>query len=84
MKRNKERLLAAAMILLSIVVLVSSVVYLFTGNMIPGLMPLSQAALMVPMYILWKNREPTWISILFIVACALNIMAGIAQIAFPH
>ena len=84
MNNKKERLLSASMILLSIVVLVSSIVYLITGKMIPGLMPLSQAALMVPTYLLWKNREPKWISILFIAACVLNIFAGIAQIVIPH
>ena len=84
MKSKKERLISAAMILLAIVVLVSTVVYLITSKMIPGLMPLSQAALMVPMYLLWKNREPKWISILFIAACVLNIFAGIAQIVIPH
>ena len=84
MNNKKERLLSASMILLSIVVLVSSIVYLITGKMIPGLMPLSQAALMVPMYLLWKNREPKWIRILFIAACVLNIFAGIAQIVIPH
>lgn len=84
MKSKKERLISAAMILLAIVVLVATVVYLITGKMIPGLMPLSQAALMVPMYLLWKNREPKWIRILFIVACILNIIAGIAQIVVPH
>ena len=80
MNNKKERLLSASMILLSIVVLVSSIVYLITGKMIPGLMPLSQAALMVPMYLHWKNREPKWISILFIAACDLTIFAGIEQI----
>ena len=84
MKSKKERLISAAMILLAIVVLVSTVVYLITSKMIPGLMPLSQAALMVPMYLLWKNREPKWIHILFIAACVLNIIAGIAQIVVPH
>ena len=84
MNNKKERLLSASMILLSIVVLVSSIVYLITGKMIPGLMPLSQAALMVPTYLLWKNREPKWIRILFIAACVLNIFAGIAQIVIPH
>ena len=84
MNNKKEQLLSAAVILLSIVVLVSSIVYLITGKMIPGLMPLSQAAMMVPMYLLWKNREPKWIRILFIAACVLNIFAGIAQIVIPH
>ena len=84
MKSKKERLISAAMILLAIVVLVSTVVYLITSKMIPGLMPLSQAALMVPMYLLWKNREPKWIRILFIAACVLNIIARIAQIVVPH
>ena len=84
MKSKKERLISAAMILLAIVVLVSTVVYLITSKMIPGLMPLSQAALMVPMYLLWKNREPKWIRILFIAACVLNIIAGTAQIVVPH
>lgn len=83
MKSRKDRLLSAVMLLLLTVVLVSTIVYLITGNMIPGLMPLSQAGLMIPMYSLWKNREPKWISILFIVACVLNIIAGIAQILLP-
>ncbi|MBQ3504839.1 MAG: hypothetical protein IJA75_09080 [Oscillospiraceae bacterium] len=84
MKLNKQRLLSAAMLLLAAVVLVSAIVYLITGKMVPGLMPLSQAALMVPMYFLWKNREPKWIGILFIIAGILNLIAGIMQIAIPH
>ena len=84
MNSRKDRLLSAVMLPLLTVVLVSSVVYLVTGNMVPGLMPLSQAGLMIPMYILWKNREPKWISILYIVACVLNIIAGIAQILLPN
>lgn len=84
MKTKKERLLSAVMLLLLTVVLVSTIVYLVTGNMIPGLMPLSQAWLMIPMYSLWKNRELKWISILFIVAFVLNVIAGIAQIVVPH
>lgn len=81
MKSNKERLLSAAMILLGSVVLVSTGSYLFTGKFVPGLMPLSQAALTVPMYTLWKNREPKWISLLFLMAGILNLIAGIIQIA---
>ena len=83
MNSKKERLLSAVVILLALVVLVSTVVYLITGNYIPGLMPLSQAALMVPMYFLWKSREPRWISYLFLVAGVLNVIAGILQIVKP-
>lgn len=83
MNSKKERLLSAVVILLALVVLVSTVVYLITGNYIPGLMPLSQAALMVPMYSLWKSREPRWISYLFLVAGVLNVIAGILQIVKP-
>lgn len=84
MKPGKDRLLSVVMILLALVVLVSTIVYLFTGNYIPGLMPLSQAALMVPMYSLWRNREPRWISFLFLIAGVLNVLAGIMQIINPN
>ena len=84
MKSKKEKVLSAIIILLAIVVLVCTAVYLITDKMIPGLMPLSQAALMVPMYILWKNREPKWIGYLFILAGILNLIAGVMQIIVPH
>ena len=84
MKPKKQLLLSAAMLVLTAVVLISVGVYLITGEMVPGLMPLSQAALMVPMYSLWQSREPKWIGILFIIAGILNLIAGIMQIAIPH
>lgn len=84
MKNKKEKILSISMVVLALVVLVSTAVYLITDKMIPGLMPLSQAALMVPMYILWKNREPKWISYLFILAGILNLIAGVMQIIVPH
>ena len=84
MKPKKEQLLSVFMLILAGVVLVSSIVYLITGKLIPGLIPLSQAALMVPMYSLWKNREPKWIGVLFLVAGILNLIAGVLQIVLPH
>ena len=84
MKSKKEKILSISMVVLALVVLVSTVVYLITDKMIPGLMPFSQAALMVPMYTLWKNREPKWIGILFLVAGVLNLIAGVMQIVVPH
>ena len=84
MKSKREKILSISMVVLALVVLVSTVVYLITDKMIPGLMPLSQAALMVPMYSLWKNREPKWISYLFILAGILNLIAGVMQIIVPH
>lgn len=84
MKSKKHKVLSSIMILLAIVVLVCTAVYLITDQMIPGLMPFAQAALMVPMYSLWKNREPKWISYLFILAGILNLIAGVMQIIVPH
>ena len=84
MKSKKEKILSISMVVLALVVMVSTVAYLITDKMIPGLMPFSQAALMVPTYILWKNREPKWIGILFLVACVLNLIAGVMQIVVPH
>lgn len=84
MKSKKEKILSISMVVLALVVLVSTAVYLITDQMIPGLMPMSQAALMVPMYILWRNREPKCISYLFILAGILNLIAGVMQIAVPH
>lgn len=84
MNSRKEKILAIVMTALAVVVLVSTVAYLITDKMIPGLMPLSQAALMVPMFLLWRNREPKWISYLFILAGILNLIAGVMQIAVPH
>lgn len=84
MNSRKEKILAIVMTALAVVVLVSTVAYLITDKMIPGLMPLSQAALMVPMFLLWRKREPKWISYLFILAGILNLIAGVMQIAVPH
>lgn len=84
MNSKKEKILAIVMTALAVVVLVSTVAYLITDKMIPGLMPLSQAALMVPMFLLWRNREPKWISYLFILAGILNLIAVVMQIAVPH
>ena len=84
MKSRKEKILSVVIIILALVVLISTVVYLITDKAIPGLMPLSQAALMIPMFLLWRNREPKWISYLFILAGILNLIAGVMQIAVPH
>lgn len=84
MNSKKEKILAIVMTALAVVVLVSTVAYLITDKMIPGLMPFSQAALMIPMFLLWRNREPKWISYLFILAGILNLIAGVMQIAVPH
>ena len=84
MNSRKEKIIAIVMTVLAVVVLVSTVAYLITDKMIPGLMPLSQAALMIPMFLLWRNREPKWISYLFILAGILNLIAGVMQIAVPH
>ena len=84
MNSRKEKILAIVMTALAVVVLVSTVAYLITDKMIPGLMPLSQAALMVPMFLLWRKREPKWISYLFILAGILNLIAVVMQIAVPH
>lgn len=84
MNSRKEKIIAIVMTVLAVVVLVSTVAYLITDKMIPGLMPLSQAALMVPMFLLWRKREPKWISYLFILAGILNLIAGVMQIAVPH
>lgn len=84
MNSRKEKILAIVMTALAVVVLVSTVAYLITDKMIPGLMPFSQAALMIPMFLLWRNREPKWISYLFILAGILNLIAGVMQIAAPH
>jgi len=85
MEHNKShKLLSFAMIVLAVVVLVLSLVYLFTEWMIPGLLPICQALLMIPMFMLWKDREPKWISILFVVAGVLNVIAAIMQIFLDH
>ena len=84
MNSRKEKIIAIVMTVLAVVVLVSTVAYLITDKMIPGLMPLSQAALMVPMFLLWRNREPKWISYLFILAGILNLISAVMQIAVPH
>ena len=84
MNSRKEKILAIVMTALAVVVLVSTVAYLITDKMIPGLMLLSQAALMVPMFLLWRKREPKLISYLFILAGILNLIAGVMQIAVPH
>ena len=84
MNSRKEKILAIVMTALAVVVLVSTVAYLITDKMIPGLMLLSQAALMVPMFLLWRKREPKWISYLFILAGILNLISAVMQIAVPH
>lgn len=81
MKNKKDCLLTVIIVLLAAVVVVSTLVYLFTDKMIPGLQPFAQAALMVPMILLWKRTQNNqWISLLFVVAAVLNVIAGIMQI----
>ena len=66
---------------LATLVLVFSTIYLLTGWMIPGLLPFAQAALMIPMFLLWrKQTHHRWIGTLFAVAAVLNVIAGIMQI----
>jgi len=76
----KNRLLLFLVLTLAAVVMVLSLVYIFTDWMIPGLLPFCQAVLMIPMYKLWKDKKPRWIGIMFVVAAVLNVIAGIMQI----
>ena len=81
MKNKKDILLTVIMLLLAAVVIVSTLVYLLTDKMIPGLQPFAQAALMVPMILVWKRTQNNqWISFLFVIAAVLNVIAGIMQI----
>lgn len=81
MKNKKDILLSAVLLLLAAVVIVSTLVYLLTDKMIPGLQPFAQAAMMLPMILLWKRTQKNqWISILFVFAAVLNVIAGIMQI----
>lgn len=65
-------------ILLAAVVTVSTVIYLLTDNMIPGLTPFCTAALMVP---LWKQQKQNKaVAVMLIIAAILNVAAGIMQI----
>ncbi|MFZ2537490.1 MAG: hypothetical protein WAX04_01135 [Oscillospiraceae bacterium] len=83
----KEKALNVVGIVAAIVAMVSSMIYLFTQKMIPGLSPLALAVLMG--ILLWnykkKNKTQTIknykiVSILFLVACVLNFVSGIIQI----
>ena len=81
MKNKKDILLTVIILLLAVVVIVSTMIYLFTDKMIPGLQPFAQAALMVPMILIWKRTQKNqWISLLFVIAAILNVIAGIMQI----
>lgn len=82
MKKNKQQIWAAAVIILALIVLAASIVYLLTGKMVPGLIPLSSALLMLPMLILWgrKQENGKLYAILFLSASILNLIAGILQV----
>lgn len=82
MKKNKQQIWAAAVIILALIVLAASIVYLLTGKMVPGLIPLSSALLMLPMLMLWgrKQENGKLYAILFLSASILNLIAGILQI----
>lgn len=76
----KNKIFIVLFLTLALLVMLLSFVYLVSGWMVPGLLPFCQAALVVPMYKLWKGKEPKWIGLLFIVAAVLNVIAGIMQI----
>jgi len=56
-------------------------IYLVSGNMIPGLIPLCSAALMIPFILLWGKQENGKIySVIFLISALLNLIAAILQI----
>ena len=80
----KNEVFRILFLLLAAMVMILSVVYLFTEWMIPGLLPFCQAALMIPMILIWRRTQQNrWISVLFMVAAVLNVIAGILQIVIP-
>lgn len=77
----KNKKLEITTMIVALVVLVSSVVYLITKKMIPGLSSFGLALLMVLIYISEKNnKNRTWVNVLLLFAFVLNIIAGVAQV----
>ena len=78
----KNKIMLFLFLALASAVMILNFVYLFSGWMIPGLLPFCQAVLMVPMALTWSRTQTKhkWIPALFALAAVLNVIAGIMQI----
>lgn len=79
MKRDKA--LSWIIIGVSILIMGVSLLYLITGFMVPGLIPLGSAILMVPLLLFYRKRENgKMYAVLFLSAAVLNLIAGVMQL----
>ena len=78
----KNKVFLILFLTLAVIVMILSFVYMFTDWMIPGLLPFSQALLMIPIVLTWNRtqQKSRWIPALFAVAALLNVIAGIMQL----
>lgn len=73
-----KKILRIISLIACLIVIISSVIYLFTDNMIPGL---SASALSILMYAMFMNKKnQKWARGLALLACALNFAVAIMQI----
>lgn len=79
MKNKKDIVLS----ILVVIIIAASIIYLISGQMIPGFIPLLQSLLMILMIVNWRKRRDNGIlyASIFAIAAVLNLIAAIMQIA---
>ncbi|WP_249029067.1 hypothetical protein [Tannockella kyphosi] len=78
---KKDKILDISTIVFSVIVIALSVIYVITGNMIPGLNPLCLSVLIIFMFFNDKiTGKNIYMKSLFLIAASLNVIAGIIQL----
>lgn len=82
-KKVINTILAVIAILISLVVIVTNIAYVFTETRIPGLLGFASAALMVPLLILWvsnSEKKSIWPYLIFGAVAVLEIFVAVLEI----
>lgn len=84
---KKDKVLRTIGIIAAVITLVSSIIYLYFGKLIPGLSPLTLAVVMAICARSIHQRKgrksdhyELFLELIFLFACLLNVIAGICQI----
>ena len=79
---TKQFLISLSICVLGAIAVAGSVYYLITGNLIPGVIPLSTALLMLPLWNVYSTRVQTqsYMKWLFVGVFLLNLLTGVLQI----
>lgn len=79
-KKIFNTILAVIAILISLVIIITNIAYVFTETRVPGLLGFASAALMIPLLILWvtnSEKKSVWPYIIFLAVAVLEIFTAI-------